>query len=39
MQKTRSKMQLTFTSYIYTEDDDRGKGEALSQMTSHINKE
>lgn len=35
MQKIPSKMQLTFT---YTEDDDRGKEEALSQMTYHLNK-
>lgn len=35
MQKTPSKMQLTFTIYTYMEEDDRGKGEALSQMTSH----
>lgn len=35
MQKMHSKMQLTFT---YMEEDDRGKGEALSQMTYHLKK-
>lgn len=39
MQKIASKMQLTFTIYTYTEEDDSGKGEALSQMTYHVNKE
>lgn len=39
MPKTASKTQLAFTIYTYTEEDDRGKGEALSQVTYHVNKE